>query len=762
MQIQKVNLYPIQSQLISKKNSNKPPVCTVRQYNYIPAAYQDFNITFGAQINRTPANFYAFNKKNLPDAMRNYLNGDYEDRQNMPPAQMMRYVYRGLNDKDVDSLDIVKRLYAEKEPLFAELTDTPTRKARKGLVSQVETLKEEFGDAPLFKDGTSNLGLYLLRKIYLEGKQRKEINEEFYKDLSKEYDGLITEPVDYSTFSAYGIKFPKVPFWNSFVVTREDWNYEYKPRKSEDSGLSTGAKRELTLNDILSGKVPPSVKPPKFKIEKHKVERMTDAVLNGHGDSDATAKLLKRKGVVDKEEISFVSRYLGQIMSVALEKIHASDEMRSFFESYDDLSKSQRKKFESYWRANPQMRQLQSLAISDTIKLFFETYGADGNNEEFQELLTYADSIKPARELRDMLHNKKQAEYDELFAELDKADGLSESDEIQTETVESKLNNMSEEELNHLLELEAMKNGAKVFRFNTPDGKQLMYVCNVDEMFEKHLREDMILLPSQFVNRYYRFMKNSPLATDRYKETVALRSDVDDSVKDQLLSVEELRNISKEINKTYNEKYPYGIFACDQSLVELVLEKLPPNQEYAKMLNFDTSSIIEFIDDTLGISKWDDRDLSRLNKLYSEYSTPISSREELHRINNILVDYICEGNVQLSKNEDPVFGDLTKLMSANLRRNPKYRNVLEKMIRQTNFIEHVGGTSRLLLKSEAPKILKDEKCAQLVSQLIQTRLDELMPLLTLSTINIQNCISDDAIRDTLMMKAVLTNNKLFS
>ncbi len=761
MQIQKLCALPFQAQVINKKMADMQPVYEYKQYSLPSGAYRDYNITFGAQINRTPANFYAFNQKNLPDMMKAYLNRDYEDRQHMPPAQMMKEVYGDLALPQITSLDFIPRIFPD-EPLFANLTDIPNRKARKGLVSQVETMKDEFKDIPLFKDGSSNLGVYLLRKIYIEGKQCKEIKEDFNKDLSKEYEGLITEPVEYSTFSAYGIKFPKVPFWNSFVVTRDDWNYVYKPRKIEGSALSTSEKREITLADIISGKVPPEVKPPKFKIEKRTVERMTDAVLNGHGSSNVTEKLLKRKGLQDNEEISFVSRYLGQIMSVALEKIHASEEMRDFFEHYDDLTKSQQKKLESYWHNNPKMRQLQSLAISDTIKLFFEAYGSDGNNEEFQGLLTYADSIKPARELKDMLHNKRQAEYDQMFAELDAA--VAEQTPIQAEEniIDSTLNKMSDEELQALMELEAKKQGAKLFKFTSPEGRPYVYVCNVDEVFETNLREDMILLPTAFVNRYYKFIQNSPLATEAYKEAVALRPKVEDFAKDQLLSLSELRGISTEINKTYNIKYPQGVTACDQALAELIFEKMPSNSRYTPMLDRETSYLIGVAEDSLGISKWSDSDMAKLNKLYSEYSTPIQSKQDLSGINRVLVDYISNFNENSSSDSDPFFSDLIKLLGTNINRNQKYRNMLEKVIRQTKFIENYGGTSKLLLKPGVSSRLRDERCNIMVKDLIQRYVEDLIPILTLSTINIQKCISDAGIRDSLILRAVMANNSLLS
>ena len=60
-----------------RKNNNKT---TNNSYN--PIAYRDYNVNFGARLFRTPENFYEqpFNKNGMPDAMKNYLYADYEDR----------------------------------------------------------------------------------------------------------------------------------------------------------------------------------------------------------------------------------------------------------------------------------------------------------------------------------------------------------------------------------------------------------------------------------------------------------------------------------------------------------------------------------------------------------------------------------------------------------------------------------------------------------------------------------------------------------
>lgn len=147
-------------------------------YSYNPIAYKDYNINFTARLFRTPANFFEqdFNRNGMPETMKSYLYDDYDDRQNMPPAQMMRLVFDDISE--TKSLEQVKRIFPD-EPLFKNLKDNPNIKARTGVIAEINLMKQE--NKSLFKNGQDNLGLYILKKIYLEGKTLKEINKDFEK-----------------------------------------------------------------------------------------------------------------------------------------------------------------------------------------------------------------------------------------------------------------------------------------------------------------------------------------------------------------------------------------------------------------------------------------------------------------------------------------------------------------------------------------------------------------------------------------------------
>ena len=423
-----------------QRNNNKHNNNKTINNSYNPIAYRDYNVNFGARLFRTPANFYEqpFNKNGMPDTMKNYLYTDYEDRKNMPPSQMMRLVYEDI--EIADSLDDVKELYPE-EPLFKNLTDARNKKAKTGVLAEIDLMKQD--GKPLFKNGNNNLGLYLLKKVYLEGKTLKEINKDFEKDISSYYKGL--SPIQYETFSAYGIKFPNSAFWKSFTATRKDFPYEYKPRKAITTRTQSGQKTTSPTNHPQIAKVEKG----KFAdVKDWEIDKLAKAMVGGKGNVEATKKQMKKQNIRDNESLSFVAKYMKQINSIVLDRMHVSDEMKSFFNQQNNLTATQQEKFTKYWQ-NPKLNELQSILMKDTIKLFFEEYGVDGNNENFKYLLDYADNGIKNERMLPANHAEKQAMYDELFANYDfKENGKSTAEllpetpksmeEIVTEAIENK------------------------------------------------------------------------------------------------------------------------------------------------------------------------------------------------------------------------------------------------------------------------------------------------------------------------------------
>ena len=719
MKINKVTPVSSQKMLFSNQNNNKvnssenKEIKTHRKYSYNPIAYQDYGINFSARLFRSPANFFEqdFNRKGMPETMKNYLFDDYEDRQNMPPAQMMRLVFDDINE--TKSLEQVKRLYPN-EPLFNNLRDLPNRNARAGVIAEIDLMKQV--DKSLFKNGQDNLGLYLLKKIYLEGKTLKEINKDFQKDVSVYYKGL--SPIKYETLSAYGIKFPNNAFWKSFTATREDFPYEYKPRKAIVPRENTSVNIHKSIKSSFQEKK-------KFdNVKDWEIDKLADALIRGMGSEEETKKQIKKHNVQDKETLGFVAKYMSEINSVVLEKVHASDEMKDFFENYDSLSKSQRDKFNAYWNSTPQMKAQRSVAMKDTIKLFMDVYGADGNNEDFKSLVDYAHSIKPLRLERQKEHDKIQAEYDEMFAKLDAELKVQEKNSDNEDNITKEL----EKGINDI-------ENAKSYSVS-PFKHEIVYHGDLTEDFKNELKSQMYLLPDAFHNRYLKYFLSHPKATDKYKLSVLIGSTVPEGYEDLIYTQDDIDKISLSINKDFTSKYPFVIDACNQSLVELLSSVKP--KDVNKMLALDSNQLMKLAD-LAGIKELSNAQKAKLNENYQEYLRPVTSKEDINKINNIIVNFVTDAK-EINSTQGTEIGALIELLKANIQANPALRKDFSRILKYSNFVEKYGGTSKILLKKDVDNNLKNAKIEIMLGDLMSLNVTDMTNILSDNLYNLETIL----------------------
>lgn len=192
------------------------------------------NINFGK---RSPQDFYEqdFNKRNMPDTMKRYLYADFAQRSRIAPVQIVQEAFDDLSA--ASTVDDIKELFPN-EPKFAKLRPANYVGATTGILKKIKDIKalQEVPE-PLFKDGSDDLTTYLVKKIYLEGKTVKEIDKDFARDINPIYELAARIPDEtqkslgknqsayfsHSTLYNLGIRFPEVPFWNSFIATRDDY-----------------------------------------------------------------------------------------------------------------------------------------------------------------------------------------------------------------------------------------------------------------------------------------------------------------------------------------------------------------------------------------------------------------------------------------------------------------------------------------------------------------------------------------------------------
>lgn len=695
----------IQPQLFitPKNNTNnlKQPNSTsksVQSGTYNPLYYRDYNINFKARLFRTPANFYAqpFNQTGMPKTMKDYLNDDYEDRQNIPPAQMMKIVFEPI--KMADTLEDVKEIFPD-EPLFDNLTTTPKRKARIGVIAEIDLMKDE--NTKLFKNSDDTLGLYLLKKIYLEGKSLKEINKDFQNDISPDFNGL--SPIDYTTITAYGIKMPNQGFWKSFLATREDFPYEYKPRKAYERSISAPKteKPDLSLEDIK--KLPAETNSAAVKrkgkfddVKEWEIDKLADAMISGRGNEDETRKILKKKNIKDAESSNFVMKYMWAIMPVVLEKTNASAEMKNFWATYDTTNKSQKDIMSAYWRTTPQMQALQSLMMKDTIKMFMEAYGVDGNNEEFQQLLQYPAEIAERRKQFEQAHELKQKYYDEMFAELDALEAPQEA---------------KAKDLNQSAPVSEKPEPAEEFTeisINPATG-DIKISEAIEKRFNQKLLDELDIFPSQYKNKYIAFLNQHPLTTNELKLVSVVCQDDIQNILPDLLTNDSIRTAFNIIDQDFTEAEPVLFKNLRQAFIDTLTELHIENAEnlYWEDNFGGLREGAALVPDTLK-----DKFKKIMNSKYNLYKQPLSNSEAL-KITNAVMQSIINIKPDEISTKNKYMHEAFMIVQDAL--NPQMRKELKAYIQKNDIISKQGGNMRILLDNNVSEAIKKEKVVNLIS-----------------------------------------------
>lgn len=620
MNIQKINF------LTSTNYNNKPQKTAqnnsqnvISQYNYNPIVYRDFNINFGDRLFRSPENFFEqdFNRENMPDTMKDYLFENYEDRQHIPPAQMMKIIFNDINY--AKTLEEVKDLYPDEE-LFANLHSMSNKKYREGILAEINLMREP--NKTLFKNGKDDLGMYILKKIYLESKTLKEINLDFKKDVSVHYAGL--SDIKYADLANFGIKFPKQSFWHSLYATRED--FPFVSLKRADSEYHAGGKgKPSSIADIRNLGDSNKYKP-KFNPNEGEVKRMTDAIINGAGSRNRTQRELKNKLGSSNPQLQFIQKYFGEIMSITLERVHASEDMRDFFENYeeDDSTKS-KNKMQQYWNTTPEMKALMGLIMSDTIKLFFLAYGADGNNEYFQDLLDYAHSIKPEREARKQRHNELQDEYEMalgIFEDPEEDDDDDISDDMIRE-----FEKLKAEIKKGMEDLKKIEN-AHPYQLGDITINLFGSIENLTEGYCNERLHEM--LPKQYINKYVKFLQESPEADTKFLLSMILydsKNTVNDEVMKRLYTPEETADKIYDLQCQFMKNNMKETRAVHQAIITAVANRFGVNDDKSELLILYSlypmqiaSSPNMIIMDKTGLS-------DEITKYYDIYKQPISNTE---------------------------------------------------------------------------------------------------------------------------------------
>ncbi len=727
--------------------------------------YRDYNINF---TGRTPEDFYAqdFNRENMPRTMKDYLDYDYVERQHIPPEQMMKEVFKFI--ELADNLEDVKNIYP-KEDLFKNLHENHI-KSRKGILSEIKVARE-LSDTPLLKDGSDDFGLYLLKKIYIEGKTLKEISKDFLeKDISEEYKGFITEPVQYSTLSAYGIEYPKLPFWKSFIATREEYKkfFVTLPKDEYVPGVNAGDKTSKHHSSIKSADKTPEPEievKRRYNIKSHrKREIANDLIDKKPTDMETVTKtVVKRFGKGDPEA-SFIVKYMSPIMTVAAERIHLSEEMKAFAENEQVNGKSSNEKtmFGRFWKQNPELLKSFSYSITDTIEMFEDIYGAGGNiginsdlvpvtknstnqkiidfvSPEFLDLLTYTQEIEPKRNQKYDLHNELQKQWEEHFVER-YGNPESETEEVgKDEKLIDEFEGLTPEQI---LEIEAAKNNAKVYTFINDKGQKFYLTANLDEVLMDELKAITKFMPTKYAQLSIRELTKEGIISDRFKLTLLASKTGQNFDDPRLYSPEDYKKEYVEAETLFRLKYKKEEAAARTAMADTLVALSHSDVVDPIIYKLSATGYKSLIENTPGISSRDVDNILKeakpqFDKLYDEYCRPLS-KAEINKIEMQIIDVLLhyDASKTILTDKDSIaminmFKDVLKyktkrhvfkiFLDSSLDRYPYSRSILNKSLTK----EHRQAKCEELMESmQYLFLMKAEDCPSLMTILSKDAYDK--------------------------------------
>lgn len=676
MKITKIQLAENKYYYQNKKNNKTNTTQTIpMQMN----AYQDFNINFRG---RTPENFYEqeFNVRHMPERMKKYLQENYEVRKHIPPEQIMNESFKYL--EVTENFDEVKDIYPE----FSNLHDA-NLKGRTGILADIK-LSRELSDTPLFKDGSDNLGIYLLRKIYLEGKTIKEINKDFYeKDLNPEYKGAITQPITYGTTSAYGIQYPKTDFWNSFIATRDEYKKFFVDLPKQNKSQ---LKKELVKKQHTTE--PEKKYTRKYALKKYQKQLLKDDIKKSKGDVEQLEKAIRRRFTKDDPEAAFIVKYLSPIMTIAADRIHLSEEEKLFAETNKDSENF----FARFWKAKPELLEQYSTAITDTIELFEETYESGGMipiNSEYQvikegventkpidfvpqrfvELLDYTQTIVPTRLQKYAEHEKLQSKWDEHF-------------KWRYGEIEETAPAIIKKNATELLKEVAQDNNAQVYMLKGVNGNEVAITGNLDEFLGDYLRKEYFGFPPKFVNMLINFTLKHPMMTENAKLSIATRNIADKIDDERILekpALDSINNFIKtelELETAAGSMAALDVFASYSDSPEKVYRTLYPRCKEADSNEYSIQLLKHREDAKVN---------EELNRLYDIYRKP-PTQSELNKIKLKIVSFIRDFDRSCIKSpESAIYGmhglasnieQIQGLLKNNKQMVSKMNNLISKII----------------------------------------------------------------------------------
>ena len=672
---------------INKQQENTKGSNPIAESNLF--AYKDYNISFGARLNRTPEDFYAqkFNQDNMPDTVRKYLMEDFEERHHMPPAQLQReaFEYIGI----ADTVQDVKDMYPD-EPLFEDLRPFSETKARRGTLFLLRW-NAQIDNTPIFRDTRKykDLTMYLLKKVYLEGKTLEEINKDFESDstyrIKKDLGITDGKYFTYSDLKSLGVKYPKLPYYQSFLATRND--KEYIPRKRTESAQTDNT------DDTNASR-------PKRELSQETLEKMSIAKKKWWASLSEEQRSEQIKRMIEGKELSdsVYAKYQGQIMTIAAGKIGFSEKLSKiyaeryaddeFMQDFNTYAEAQRAVMEEFWNKDSSFRKYYSRILKQTIAEFEDAYHSN-DTKRLERLLN------EALEQKNKVVSKADEKRQQKIQYQQKIEQQQQQEPAQPEQTEEK-NTIQKPEIQVQKPVPAV---------SAPVEPKPETEKDIIRAFRKQEAKSLKYFTDIFASEFLEYiMKNTDTTTKRYsvginrddaKEYLNLSSD------EELNEIIELiKETSEELNQNFNLTHSLTAKTNDFIINNFVYE-LTDNPEVFKSERGDITSLLAEsprLNEILTINK------QLINKQMKLLNAPLSEKAATEYFDNVFfpefIKLLDNGFKYYPQLQEEQRNTTKKMLTVAYKNNP------EEIIKSVKFIGNYNAAIKFLKdpqKEEAAK-----------------------------------------------------------
>ena len=156
------------------------------------------------------------------------------------------------------------------------------------------------------------------------------------------------------------------------------------------------------------------------------------------------------------------------------------------------------------------------------------------------------------------------------------------------------------------------------------------------------------------------------------------------------------------------------------------------------MLSLDSNQLMKLAD-LAGIKELSNQQKAKLNENYQEYLRPVTSKEDINKINNIIVNFVVDAK-EINSTQGSEIGALIELLRANIQANPALRKDFSRILKYSNFVEKYGGTSKILLKQDVDNDLKNAKIEIMLSDLMSLNATDMTNILSDNLYNLETIL----------------------